>query len=225
VKIDFDSKTFAREMNNVMEYSVGFLNGVEKGRAGFLDNLGRTAIEALKEFIDSNARVDPELLAHVYEWYRVGSPDARLYDLAYTVNGASGLTINSTFRQSSSIKNGSSVPFYDKARIMEEGMPVVIQPKKSSVLAFDVDGEPVFTKSPVYIESPGGQSAEGGYSTIFNIFFERYFTQSFMISSGIFSHLSNPVDYKNNLKAGQTGGRSLGLRIGYQWISRGGLLQ
>lgn len=223
--VKFDSKQFMHEMNNIMDYSIGFLNGVDKGRAGFLDNLGRTAIQELKEFIDSNARVDPELLAHVYEWYQVGSPEGRLYDLTYTVNGLTGLSVGSTFRQSSAIKAGSNVPFYDKANIMENGIPVTIRPSKSSVLVFDVDGQPIFTKSPVRVENPGGQNAQNGYRMVFNLFFERYFTQSFMVSSGIFSHLSNPVDYKNNLMAGKTGGKSTGFRVGYQWISRGGLLQ
>lgn len=223
--LELDSKQFMRDMNNLMQYSVGFLNGVEKGKPAFLDNLGRTAIEALKEFVDSNARVDPEMLAHVYEWYQVGSPEARLYDVAYTVNNTFGLSLQSTFRQSTTVKNGSNEPFYDKARIMENGIPVTIRPKKSGVLAFEDNGEMVFTKSPVRVENPGGAMAQGGYEKVFRIFFERYFTQSFMVSSGIFSHLQNPVDYKNNLQAGKTGGKSTGFRTGYQWISRGGLLQ
>lgn len=223
--IELDSRQFMRDMNNIMQYSIGFLNGIDKGRPAFLDNLGRTAIEALKEFVDSNARVDPQLLAHVYEWYKAGSPDARLYDVTYTVNNTIGLSLNSTFRQSTAIKDGSNTPFYDKARIMEEGIPVTISPKKSSVLVFNDNGDTVFTKGPITIENPGGPMAQGGYEKVFRIFFERYFTQSFMVSSGIFSHLSNPVDYKNNLFAGKTGGKSTGFKTGYQWISRGGLLQ
>lgn len=222
--LELDSKQFMRDMDNIVKYSVGFLDGVQKGRVGLLDNLAKTAIEALKEFIDSNARVNPEMLAHMYEWNQNGSPDARLYDLTYTVVGP-GLTVNSTFRQSQSIKEGSSEPFYDKARIMEYGIPVRIAPKKSNVLAFEANGEMVFTKNPVRVSNPGGQAAQGGYQEAFHSFFDRYFTQSFMVSSGIFSHLQNPMDYKNNLQAGKTGGRSTGLKVGYQWISRGGLLR
>lgn len=220
----FDSDQFVKDINNIVKYSVGFLDGVQKGRVGLLDNLAKTSIEALKEFIDSNARVDPEMLAHMYEWNQSGSPDARLYDLDYTIVGP-GLTVNSTFRQSQSVKEGSTEPFYDKARIMEYGIPVRIAPKKSSVLAFESNGEMVFTKNPVRVSNPGGQAAQGGYQEVFHNFFDKYFTQSFMISSGIFSHLQNPIDYKNNLQAGKTGGRSIGLKTGYQWISRGGLLR
>lgn len=220
--VEFDSKQFMVDMNNIVNYSVGFLDGVEKGRTGFLDNLAKTAIEALKEYIDSNAKVDPAMLAHMYEWNQTGSPDARLYDLSYEILG-SGLSVNSTFRQSQSIKDGSHEPFYDKARIMEYGIPVTISPKKSSVIVFDTEGDTVFTKGPVTISNPGGTAAQGGYSEAFHTFFDKYFTQSFMVSSGIFSHLENPTDYKTNLRAGKTGGRSTGLKVGYQWISKGGL--
>lgn len=223
MKIVFDDKAFLKDFTNIVEYSVGFLDGAHKGKSVLLDNLGQTAIETLKQFIDSNARVDPAMLAHMYEWYQEGSPDARLFDINYIQVG-NGISIRSTFRQSTSIKEGSNVPFYDKARIMENGIPVVIKPVKSSVLVFDDNGNPVFTKKPINVSNPGGDQAENGFESIFNMFFDKYFTQSFMISSGIFSHLQNPVDYKLNLGAGKSGGRSTGLKVGYNWIAKGGKL-
>lgn len=220
--LTIDYKAFERDMDNLIKYSIGFLDGVHSGKKAFLDNLGKNAIEAMKEYIDMNARVDPQILHHMYEWNRTGSPSARLYDLVYTV-GNLGLSIKSSFRQSTSVKDGSKVPFYDKARIMENGIPVTIRPKQSSVLVFDDNGETVYTKTPITIEKPGGQAVEGGFEKTFNSFM-LYFSQSFLLSSGIGRYLENPVAYKKDLPAGKRGGRSVGVKSGYRWIANAGLV-
>ena len=132
----FNSNQFKKDMNNIVNYSIGFLQGVQKGKTLFLKTLGMETVEVMKEFIDSNARVNPEMLHHIYEWSLTGSPEARLYDISYTVSNL-GLSFKSSFSQSRSIKDGSRTPFYDKARIMENGIPVTIRPKTAQVLAFD----------------------------------------------------------------------------------------
>lgn len=222
ISASFDSAKFAKEMNNIMEYSMGFLDGVNLGKRMFLDNIGKTTIEMLKEFIDSNARVNPSMLQHMYEWYRAGSPDARLFDLDYTISNL-GLSFRSSFRQSTSVKNGSNVPFYDKARIMEYGIPVTIRPVKSKVLAFTDNGEEVFTRNPVRIENPGGDAAQGGFERTLDIFFNQFFSQAFLFTSGISQYIENPVAYKKNLGRGKRGGRAAGLDTGYRWIANAGV--
>ncbi len=163
LKVDLDTKSFVNSLNNLTQYSIGFLNGVEAASPIIMDNLGKEVIESLKDFIDTNARVSPETLHHVYEWYQTGSPEARLFDIDYLVVGKSGLSFNYTFSQSSSYSKNSTVPFYDKAEIMERGTPVTIRPKQASVLSFNVDGEQIFTKKPVVVENPGGSNVEGGF--------------------------------------------------------------
>jgi hypothetical protein len=123
------------------------------------------------------------------------------------------------------MRNGSNIPFYDKARIMELGIPVTISPRKVSILEFEVDGETIFTKNPVYVSDPGGPAAKGGYEAIFHEFFDKYFTQSYIKSSGIFSHIETPLAYKDNLQSGIMGGRSVGFKTGYEWISKGGIIE
>lgn len=214
----FDSKQFAKDMNNIIEYSIGFLDGIHGGKKIFLDNLGRETIFTLKEFIDLNAQIDPAMLHHVYEWYQTGSPDGRLYDIDYTVSGL-GLSFKSSFRQSHTIKDGSRTPFYDKARIMEEGIPVVIRPKFSEVLSFDVNGEMVFTKNPVVVENPGGTQAQGGFENVMNMFFNQYFRQSFLRTTGLDVYLKNPKVYKTNMAAGKRSGRTAGYATGFKWIA------
>lgn len=222
MKLEYDTKQFMKDMNNVIQYSLGFLDGVQTGKRVMLDNVGKLTIETMKDFIDAMARVDSAVLQHVYEWNQSGSPDARLYDLSYTVSNL-GLSIKSSFKQSTSIQSGSNVPFYDKARIMENGIPVVIRPVRAKVLAFNDNGEQVFTKGPVTVNNPGGSAAKGGFEKAFDTFMNQYFSQAFLSSSGILDYLQNPVAYKKNLSSGKKFGKSSGYATGYRWIANAGV--
>lgn len=221
IKVKYNSAKFMKEMDNMVNYTLGFMQGVKQGYPSFLRQLGAASIEALKQYIDSNARVNPQALHHIYEWNQVGSPEARLFDIQYNVTGT-GLSFGSTFRQSNSIKEGSKVPFYDKAKIMENGIPVTIVPK-NKVLVFEQDGQEVFVSKPITIQNPGGQ-VQGEYEKVFNSFFNRYFTQAFLQSTGIMTYLSNPQDFYASFPAAKRGGRALGVRIGRQWITKAGAL-
>ena len=218
----FNSNQFKKDMNNIVNYSVGFLEGVQRGKTVFLKTLGMETVEIMKEFIDSNARVNPQMLHHVYEWTMTGSPDARLYDISYTTSNL-GLSFRSSFSQSTSIKDGSRTPFYDKARIMEYGIPVTIRPKVAQVLAFDDNGETVFTRGPVEILNPGGTEVEGGFEKVFDMFFNKYFSQAFLRTSGVARYLENPQVYKKDMPAGKRMGKAKGLATGYRWIANAGM--
>ena len=218
MQVKFDNKKFAKQMNNIVNYSFGFLEGAEKGKTVFLDNLGKDTIEALKVFIDTNARMDPQAMHHVYEWGKTGMASQRLFTINHTVSNL-GLSIKSDFKQSTSIKQGSLVPFYNKARIMEYGQPVVIKPRNASVLSFNVGGEQIFTKNPVNVSNPGGDWVQGSYEKTFDNFMNYYFKQTFLRASGIYDHLSNPRVYKKNLRAGSNIGKSKGREVGYRWIT------
>ena len=217
-----DSKQFKKDMNNIVNYSIGFLEGAQRGKTIFLKTLGMETVELMKEFIDSNARVNPQMLHHVYEWTMTGSPEARLYDISYTTSNL-GLSFRSSFSQSKSIKDGSRTPFYDKARIMEEGIPVTIRPKVAQVLAFEDNGETVFTRGPVQVLNPGGTEVEGGFEKVFDMFFNKYFSQAFLRTSGIARYLENPQAYKKDMPAGKRMGKSKGLSTGYRWIANAGM--
>ena len=222
MKALFNSNQFKKEMNNIVDYSLGFLEGVKKGKTVFLKTVGLETVELMKEFIDSNARVNPDMLHHIYEWHQTGSPSARLYDISYTTSNL-GLSFKSSFSQSTSIKNGSRTPFYDKARIMEEGIPVTIRPKVAQVLAFEDNGETVFTRGPVQVLNPGGTEVEGGFEKVFDMFFNKYFSQAFLRTSGIARYLENPQVYKKDMPAGKRMGKSKGLSTGYRWIANAGM--
>lgn len=221
IRAGFDDAKFFAEMSNVVKYAEGYLEGAELGKPQMLLKVGRTMKEILEEFIDTSARIDPATLHHVYEWYQSGSPSARLFDIDYSVTKG-GLSFGYTFSQSRSLANGSNVPFYNKASIMESGIPVTIKPVYAKALAFEDNGETVFTKGPVTIDSPGGPDVQGSFAEIFNDFFSKYLTQSYLVDSGFTRHLSNPVDFKNNLARGKSGGKSVGKQIGYNWIVKAG---
>lgn len=213
----FVTKEFDKEMKGIIDYSIGYLEGINSGKSKFLAGVGASVITLLKEYIDSSARINPEMLQHVYEWNLSGSPDGRLFDIDYTISNL-GLSFKSSFRQSTAIKNGATEPFYSKAKIMEDGIPVTISPKRSEVLAFDVDGRTVFTRNDVIVDEPGGSQAKGGFEKTFDSFFGRYFSQAFLHNSGILQYLNSPVLYKKNLTKGSRMGKAYGRETGYKWI-------
>jgi hypothetical protein len=221
--VSMNSKKFNKDMQNLVKYSIGFLDGAEKGKTQFLQAVGLQTIEMLKQYIDSNARANPQALHHVYEWHQTGSPSARLFDISYTTSNL-GLSVKSTFRQSTTVKSGSTTAFYNKAKIMENGVPVTITAKRANVLSFASDsGEQVFTAGPVKVDKPGGSEVLGSYERIFDEFFGVLFRQSFLRASGIMDYLEKPTIFKKNFNAGKTGGRSKGITTGYRWILNAGL--
>ena len=213
-----NTQSFNKEMNNIVQYAFGFLNGVQKGKKVFLQNLGTGTIQAMAQYVDVSARGNPDALHHVYEWSQTGSPSARLFDIDYTVSNL-GLSLNSTFRQSRSVKQDSHTPFYNKAKIMEEGVPVTIKPKRSSVLVFTEDGETIFTKTPIVVRNPGGDRVQGSFERTMDEFILRYFKQSFLRASGIYDYIKKPTVFKKNIKAGSKVGKLKGVETGFKWIA------
>jgi hypothetical protein len=218
IKVKFKTTDFMKEMDSIVQYANGFMDGAQAGKKQLLETIGAKTKEILESFIDSNARTNQAVLHHVYEWQQSGNAASRLFDIEYTTSGG-GLTLRSTFRQSVSVKNGSTTPFYDKARIIEEGIPVRIKAKVSSVLSFSDGGEQVFTKLPIDVSNPGGSEANGGFQRIVDSFFNSYWKQSFLKTSGIADILRNPIQFKQNLPRAKAGGRSVGYDVGYRWIA------
>jgi hypothetical protein len=223
MQVMFDDRQFIKDLTNIVEYSTGYLDGIKLGKKNFLREVGIGVKERLESFIDSSARVNPQALHHVYEWYQAGSPEARLFDIKFTTSNL-GLSMKSSFRQSTSLRDGSSVPFMDKAMMMENGVSVTVRPKKSEVLVFENEAGTVFSKSPITIDNPGGPEVQGAYQAAFDSFFRVFFSQSFLMSSGMAQYLSNPMLYKQNYKAAKTGGKSLGVETGMRWIMNAGVL-
>ena len=204
-------------MNNIINYSMGFIDGVQKGKTEFLKALGQATITSMGQYVDAQARSNPAALHHIYEWNKAGSPSARLFDLDYTISNL-GLSIRGTFTQSETLKKGSTVPFYDKAKIMENGVPVTIRPKKR-VLAFTIDNEEIFTSNDVTVTNPGGTEVQGSFSKTIDEFMLFYFKQSFLRASGIYNYIQNPTVFKKDIKQGSRLGKNKGIQTGFRWIA------
>lgn len=218
ITVSFKTDDLIKKLNNSVKYSNGFLDGINKGKTRFLKNVGEGTISALNQYIDAMARTDREALHHVYEWYQEGSPTARLFDFTYNVSKG-GLSLDGTFRQSTTTSKDATKPFYDKARIMELGIPVTITPSGNGSLRFNADGNEVFTKRQVRVNNPGGDDVQGSFEKVFDSFMNNYFKQSFLKASGLYDYLKNPNVYKKNFAQGVKYGESVGNKVGYNWIT------
>lgn len=213
-----NTRMFEKQMKNVIDYSIGFLDGVKSGKTLFLDNLGSGIVFALGQYIDVMAKSNPKALHHIYEWERVGSPSARLFDIDYRVTGL-GLTLGSKFKQSRTVSSDMTVPFYNKATIMENGTSVKIVPTGNKPLRFSSSNGEVFTKNPVTVDNPGGDMVAGSFERTVDEFINKYLSQSFLRSSGLYDYIEKPTIYKNNFSTGSKLGRPKGIETGFSWIT------
>ncbi len=221
ITVKFDDKVFFKDLTNIAQYSEGFLVGVELGNKELAKKVAENGSEIFKEFVDQNARVDQQSYHHIYEWYQVGDPGARLFDVTYSLQEGQ-IFFNANFYQSNSIKKGSNTPFYNKAEIMEKGFPVNISPVNASVLTFNVNGQQIFTSNPITVEHPGGLHVMGSFERIFNMFFKEHFYQSVLENTGITSYLKSAKPFKDNFKNAKNSGKAKGVEVGYNWIAKAG---
>lgn len=221
INAKFDTRELTKKLMNSVSYSNGFMDGAELGRLGFNKQLGEFIKESLNRYIDAKARMNPEALHHVYEWDQVGSSSARLFE----VNAIPMQTIikfNIKFLPSSSISPTANSPFKNKAKVMEKGMDITIEPKNSEMLVFEDDGETVFTRKEITVLDPGGLEVQGSFQKVVNDFFNNYLTMGLLKSSGILDGLERPTEYKRNFPKGVRSGRSAGIAAGKKYMNIGG---
>lgn len=216
-RIVYDTSDFKKTLNNVAQYSYGFLEGAEMNLIVFNSKLAQLAEEALKKFIDTKARMYPESLHHVYEWNSVGNSSGRLFEIKGTAT-KNNISFTGEFLQSESISDTSDEPFYDKARIMENQIAIEVEPRSADVLAFEDGGQTVFTVKSIFIENPGGDNVAGSFGRVVDEFFDVYFTSTFLRQSGILEQLSYPREYAQYFNAGAKMGRSAGRNAGRKYM-------
>ena len=145
------------------------------------------------EYVDSQARVKPRSLHHVYEWGKTGIPTLRLFNL-YTMD-IDGLSfkINYNFKLSKSSvpsknkKQKKKYIFANKADVIESGMPIVIRPRSAERLVFELDGETVFMPkgTSVTVKRPGGSQATHQFSLSYGRYFGGQMVNSSIKASGL----------------------------------------
>ena len=209
-----------KKLNNTVKYSSGFVTELNKNKSLLNQKVGSTSIAAFYDYLDGLARSHPGMLHHVYEWGEVGNPMERLYDLSLQVNNTSAV-IDAEFLESNIPSESGGEPFYNKAIIMEEGIPVTINEKNAKALAFTIDGQEYFRVGPITIANPGGEATRGSFVEAFNEFYGSYFTNVYLSAIKFYDYFSNPHIYESNFASGANGGGfSTGKATALSWIAK-----
>lgn len=216
INVKVDSKNLLNILNNVTQYSQGFLDGIEMNKTQFNRILGGYAAESLGEYIDSKARVNPSSLHHVYEWNRVGDKGSRLFKIN-VVARQNSISFEGSFLPSKTGAPDSGQVFIDKANVMENKISVTVTPRNSSVLVFEDDGETIFTTNSIYIANPGGDAVAGSFGMVVEEFFDVYFTAS--ILQGILKDLATPEEFVQFFSQGSKIGKSAGVKAGRNYYT------
>jgi hypothetical protein len=212
----FDSKEINKVLGNTISYSYGFLKGIDIDQIFFNQRLGEFTADAFGKYIDSRSRVNPQAFHHIYEWNCVGQESSRLFELNVK---ATKRTIHfiGKFLPSKSISSGSEDPFTNKATIMENSIEITIEPKNSEVLAFEYEGETVFSMGPILIANPGGDEVAGSFGRAAEDFFSDYFTNALL--KPFMKQLETPREFKQSFSAGAKAGSSAGISAGKRYIN------
>ena len=213
-----DNKKLNKVLNNSVYYSFGFIDGAKMNQIQFNIQLGQFIESALYKYIDAKARMSPDKFHHVYEWDQTGNSSARLFEFSSKASKKI-IVFTGQFLPSKSISVGSSEAFINKAKIMENKISITIEPKSSSVLAFEDDGQTIFTSSYVEISNPGGDEVAGSFSSAVDSFFKNYLTPAILKGSGVLGSLDNAKEYSDNFYRGTQSGRSPGVGAGKKYMT------
>lgn len=219
LRVKINSKEINKILENSVSYSYGFLEGAEIDQILFNQRLGEYAAESLCLYIDAQARGNPDAFHHVYEWGTTGNKGSRLFEIKSTASKRI-ITFSGKFLQSRVPSPTSDSVFYDKAEVMESGIKIIVEPKSANVLAFESDGEMVFTTNSVVIENPGGPEVEGSFGRAVDNFFDSYFTKSLL--RPFMKKLSSPTEFVESFAAGAKAGKSAGITAGKRYMRSAG---
>ena len=218
--VNMNDIDFRMVMKNTTDYSYGFLKGIDIERIQYNRFLGGFTVEALGKYIDARARMNERSLHHVYEWDKVGSESNRLFRFNVNANKYT-INISGDFLPSKTKRARSSKPFVDKASVMENGISVVIEPKKSEVLAFEDDGELVFTTKSIYVDHPGGDEVSGSFGRVVDDFFNVYYTN--YILNALMADLQTAKEFIRYFNRNST--KLMGIKAGREYLSMKGTLE
>jgi hypothetical protein len=68
ITVKFDAKKLTKTINNLVQYSDGFINETKESKQKITNKLAITGINAFYDYLDALARMHPTILHHVYEW-------------------------------------------------------------------------------------------------------------------------------------------------------------
>jgi hypothetical protein len=216
ITVKLESNDFKKVFKNTVQYTEGFIQGINLNRLEFNRVLGGYTAEALGMYIDSKARSNPEMLHHVYEWKKTGDRSSRLFKINVNATNTS-ILLNGKFVLSNQPASESGQVFSNKAEIMENAISVTISPKNSPVLVFQDGDETVFTTKSIYVAHPGGDQVAGSFGGAIEEFFNSYFV--FSILEPLMKKLRNPKEFSAMFSQGAKSGKSVGVIAGRKYFS------
>lgn len=220
-RVKINNKDLNKKLNNVIKYSNGFVDGIEINKIILMNRLGEYVVETLGKYIDAQARGNPDALHHVYEWGATGNQGARLFKMNATAT-KNIIMINGSFLPSSSISDTATEPFVDKANIMENAIGITIEPRDSDFLAFQADGQTIFTMNSVYVANPGGDAVAGSFGKVVEDFFNTYFTR--MLLKPFIDELSTAEEFVQYFAQGARSGYPTGVKAGQRYLDSAGVI-
>ena len=212
-----DSSDLVRKIEKIIEYGTSFMHTVNGNRLMFNIELSNKIIDALYSFLDSKAQMQPKALHHVYEPGMIGDPSGRLFEFNANVT-VDEIIIYGKFLESTGTPLAGGDPFREKARIMESGITITIEPVHGDFLAFMDDGELVITSSSVTIEHPGGIEVEKSFGDTVYSFLNSYLIKSTI--DPILSALANPVEFDYMFAEGAAVGSTAGNKAAMKYMNR-----
>lgn len=215
LRVRYDSKEVNKILGNAVKYSYGFLEGIDMEQIIFNQKLGEYTVDALNRYIDAQARGNPNALHHVYEWGATGNSGARLFSIN---SRASKRVIHfeGKFLKSKTVSDTATEPFTDKANIMENRIGITVAPNQSDVLAFEYNGDMVFTTKEIYIANPGGDEVAGSFGRVVDNFFSNYFTNALL--GPFVEDLQRAEEFSQYFPEGTKSGRGPGIKAGRKYL-------
>lgn len=218
IKMKVHTKELDTLMRNVVDYTDGFLKETTAQKKTIASKIGKASIDEFYRYLDSLASTNREMLHHVYEWGQVGNPTQRLFELKMNLK-ANSAEIISNFLESTSSPDSSDHVFWNKAEIMEEGIPVVINEIEAQALFFEVDGQEFFRMGPIVIQNPGGEEVRGQFVAQFEEFYNNYLEAVYLRSIKFYDHFKNPKAYYEGFRSGSKGGgKGAGRISALKWV-------
>lgn len=219
IKARIKADNVIKMLENSIKYTDSFTSELKRNKKVLNQKIGDESVEAFYDYLDNLASMHPGMLHHVYEWGQVGDPMGRLFELGLSVNNTSAV-IDASFLESEVPSPTSDTAFYDKADVMESGEPVVVTEVEAKALFFEIDGEEVFRKGPIFISNPGGEATRGSFVRAFNEFYGKYFTEFHLKNIKFYKYFSNPREYEKYFSSAVKGkGASMvGRKAALSWI-------
>ena len=189
-----DTGGLPEKVLNLMDYQLSLATDLHHDQI-ISARISKSAAGLISEYFnlyyDSLARTKKYLYQHVYEFDLAGEKSSRLFKQQIKTSGNTSIIKYDFTDAQKPNKNG--YVFKNKAYVMENGQRVVIKPKNAKVLAFEANGEMIYTKNPITIRYPGGRAAAGSFNSELSKFMNSAKANRVLVSSGFIKKIEQQI--------------------------------